>query len=346
VSAPRDGQVAGAGGLTAGIDVGGTKVHGVLLDGDTVLGSVRLPARPGPDGVIGTVVEAVERLCLDAGVPAGALDGVGVGVPGLVDPATGSVSHAVNLGLHDDVVLGPEVERLLGAGPVQVENDLNVAALGASRLLGLAGDLAYLALGTGVAAGLVLDGRLRRGHTGAAGEVGHLPYVADGPLCACGQRGCLELYASGSALGAAWVAHEAGRRGPDGGPDGHHDGAGGAVPASGRVFRAAQDGDPAAVRTLDAFGDAVAAGVRHVVLGCDVEHVVLGGGVAEVGAPLLTLVRDALERQTRGSAFLRRLRMADRLVLAPTGALVAPVGAALAVRERPHRRTEVAPWRS
>lgn len=339
MSAAPDGPGRGTGaegGLTAGVDVGGTKVHGVLLAGEAVVGSVRLPSRPGPDAVVATVVEAVERLCADAGVTVHALDGVGVGVPGLVDPVTGSVAHAVNLGLHDDVVLGPEVERRLGVARVQVENDLNVAALGASRLLGLDGDLAYLALGTGVAAGLVLDGRLRRGHAGAAGEVGHLPYVADGPVCACGQRGCLELYASGSALGAAWVP----------GPGAPRPGGRAAGSASARVFRAAQDGDEAAVRALDAFGDAVAAAVRHVVLGCDVEHVVLGGGVAEIGAPLLELVSVSLERQARPSGFLRRLRMADRLVLAPTGALVAPVGAALAVRERPHRPTEVAPWRS
>lgn len=370
MSAARDGLGGdGAGGLAVGVDVGGTKVHGVLLDGDAVLGSVRLPSQRGPEGVVATVVEAVERLCAEAGVAPAALEGVGIGVPGLVDPATGSVAHAVNLGLHDDVVLGPEVERRLGAGPVRVENDLNVAALGAARLLGLHGDLAYLALGTGVAAGLVLDGRLRRGHTGAAGEVGHLPYVADGPECACGQRGCLELYASGSALGAAFAAL---RAVPEGVPDdaraglvlagaAPHDvvpeGDGGPRPLdsdlptgasspSARVFRAAQDGDPGAARALDAFGDAVAAAVRHVVLGCDVEHVVLGGGVAEIGAPLLALVAEALERQAGTSGFLRRLRMADRLVLAPHGALVAPVGAALAVRERPHRPTEVAPWRS
>ncbi|WP_307844841.1 ROK family protein [Actinotalea solisilvae] len=349
MSAARDGLGGdGAGGLAVGVDVGGTKVHGVLLDGDTVVGSVRLPARRGPEGVVGTVVEAVERLCVDAGVVPGELAGVGVGVPGLVDPATGSVVHAVNLGLHDDVVLGPEVERRLGAGPVQVENDLNVAALGAARLLGLGGDLAYLALGTGVAAGLVLDGRLRRGYAGAAGEVGHLPYVPDGPVCACGQRGCLELYASGSALGAAFAGRAralgVGDAG-DGAATSNGDGRAASSPAA-RAFRAAQEGDPAAVRTIEAFGDAVAAAVRHVVLGCDVEHVVLGGGVAEVGAPLLVLVTEALERQAGTSGFLRRLRMADRLVLAPHGALVAPVGAALAVRERPHRPTEVAPWRS
>ncbi len=334
MSAAPDGLEQGAGAegdLTVGVDVGGTKVLGVLLDGEAVLGSVRLPSQRGPDGVVATVVAAVERLCADAGLAPAALDGVGVGVPGLVDPVTGSVSHAVNLGLHDDVVLGPEVERRLGVARVQVENDLNIAALGAARLLGLGGDLAYLALGTGVAAGLVLGGRLRRGHTGAAGEVGHLPYAPDGPACACGQRGCLELYASGSALGASWAPR---------------DGVGVAGSASARVFRAAQDGDEDAGRALVAFGDAVAAAVRHVVLGCDVEHVVLGGGVAEIGAPLLQLVAAALERQALPSAFLRRLRMADRLVLAPSGALVAPVGAALAVRERPLLTTEVAPWRS
>lgn len=316
VAAPGDGH-----GLTVGVDVGGTKVLGVLLGpGLEVRRSVRLPSRHGPDGVVGVAVQTVRTLCREEGVAVTDLAGVGLGVPGLVDPVTGAVSHAVNLGLHDDVLLGPQVAAGLGVRTVEVENDLNIAALGAARVLGLDdGDLAFLALGTGLAAGLVLDGRLRRGFTGAAGEIGHLPYVPDGPACPCGQRGCLELYASGSALAAAWPG--------------------------GDVFGAAADGDPRAQGVVADFADAVAAGVRHLVLGCDVEHVVLGGGVADVGPPLLAAVGAALARQALDSAFLRRLRMSDRLLLAPRGALVAPIGAALAVARATDSK-ETGSWRS
>ena len=320
--------------LTVGVDVGGSKVFGVLLDDDlTVLHSVRLPTVLGPAGVIGSVVTAVERLCTAAGVLPGALLGVGVGVPGLVDPLTGAVVHAVNLGLHEDLRLADLLVERLGVVTVQVENDLTVAALGAGRVLG-AGyqDLAYLALGTGVAAGLLLDGHVRRGHAGAAGEIGHLPYRPDGDLCACGQRGCLELYASGSALRRRWAA--------TGESTGRNDGR-----PFAQVFAAAADGAPRAAALLGEFADAVATAVRHLVLVCDVEHVVLGGGVAEVGEQLVDVVRRALEWQAAGSAFLRRLAIADRLVLLPPDAPVAPVGAALAVRRRTAGQEAVL-WRS
>ncbi|GAB7191572.1 ROK family protein [Kineococcus sp. NUM-3379] len=304
----------GAGsGWTAGLDLGGTKVLGVLLDAEaSVRGTVRAATRPGPEGVVSTVVQAVERLCADAGREPASLTAVGVGLPGLVDPLAGSVSHAVNLGLHEEgFPLAGLLARRLGGVPVLLENDLNAAALGATRVLRLPGDLAFLALGTGVAAGLVLDGRVRRGARGAAGEVGHLPYRPGGARCACGQRGCLELYASGTALDAAWPSRQ-GR------------------PAPAEVFDAAAAGDPVAVGLRDGYADAVAAAVRILVLTCDVEHVVLGGGVAQVGAPLLEAVRAAVRAQSGSSPFLRSLGIAERVRLAPPAVPLAPVGAALA----------------
>ncbi|MGX5657466.1 ROK family protein [Geodermatophilus nigrescens] len=305
-----------AGSWSAGLDIGGTKVLGVLVDGaGTVRGSVRVPTRRGTDGVVAAAAEVVERLCADAGPGVGVLAAVGAGVPGLVDPVSGEVSHAVNLGIDDrGVALAPLLSARLGGVPVTVENDLNVAAVGAARVLGLRGDLALLGLGTGVAAGLLLGGGLRRGHGGGAGEIGHVPLDPHGPPCPCGQRGCLELYASGSALDAAWPA-----------PDG--------VPAAAAVFAAAGAGDAAAVRVRDRFAGAVAAAVRLLVLACDVEHVVLGGGVAEVGEPLVAAVRDRLERQADGSPFLRSLGMPARVQVVPRGVPVAPVGAALTARE-------------
>ncbi|WP_024286777.1 ROK family protein [Cellulomonas sp. KRMCY2] len=339
----------GTSGWSVGLDIGGTKVHGVLLDADdAVRGTARLPTQHGIDGVVGSAAEAVRQLCGAAGLAPGDLVGVGVGVPGVVDPLTGAVSHAVNLGVHArDVPLGALLserlpERLSGragehpaqhpaeraAVRVAVENDLNAAALGAASLLDRS-DLAVLALGTGLAAGLVLDGRLRRGHLGGAGEIGHLTYVLDGPLCPCGQRGCLELYASGSAIDAVWPSRS-GR------------------PAPAEVFEAAAAGDPEALRVRDGFVDAVSAAVRLLVLTCDVERVLLAGGVAEIGAPLLEAVASTLRRQAQRSEFLKSMRIADRLGMIPTGALVAPIGAALAVRERPRASamTEAVPWRS
>jgi len=299
--------------LRVGLDVGGTKVLGILLDGDTVRHTLRLPTRHGTDGVVGTAAEAVRDLCAAHGVRPDDLAGVGLCLPGIVEPHTGTVSHAVNLRIDEPAVpVGPLLSARLGGVPVAVENDLNAAALGAADVLGLR-DLAFLALGTGVAAGLVLDGRLRRGHAGAAGEIGHLPYLPGGALCACGQRGCLELYASGSALDAAWTSRT------------------GSSPAQ-ELFAAAAAGEAAAVAVLDQFADAVATAVRFLVLTCDVAHVVLGGGVAQIAGPLVDAVVAAVERQVAGSPFLRSLAIPDRVRVVPAGIPVGPIGAALATR--------------
>lgn len=293
-----------------GLDIGGTKVRGLLLDADGArVASALVPTRPGPDGVPAAALECVDSLVAAAPGPV-RVDAVGVGVPGLVDPASGTVAHAVNLGIDGEPLrLAAVLGERLGTRAVRVENDVDVAVVGAARTLGT-DDVAYLALGTGVAAGLVLGGRLLRGHLGVAGEVGHLPYRPDGPRCACGQRGCLELYASGAALTAAW--HASG-------------GTGTAVD----VFRAAADGDAAATRLRDDHADAVAACVQVLVLVSGVRMVVVGGGVADVGPPLRDAVARALAARAAGSPFLAGVRLADRVVLAPPGDESAALGAAM-----------------
>lgn len=307
---------AGAAGWSVGLDVGGTKTLGVLVAPDGAVGpSVRLAARPGAAGVAGTAAEAVHALVAQAGLTPGALAGVGIGLPGIVDPAAGRVEHAVNLAIETAVPLAADVSTALGGVPVRLENDLNVAALGAAHLLpDPAPDLAFLALGTGLAAGLVLDGRLRRGASGVAGEIGHLVHVPGGLPCPCGQRGCLEQYASGGALSAAWP-----------GP--------GDRPAPAALFAAADSGDAGAVAVRDRFAGAVAAAVRVLLLTTDVAHVVIGGGVSELGDPLLRVVRARLDDEARDSAFLAAMHMAERVSLAPRGVPVGAVGAALVGRK-------------
>nr|WP_233571462.1 ROK family protein [Cellulomonas triticagri] len=306
----------GAGGWSVGLDVGGTKTLGVLVAPDGTAGpGLRLPTTRGADAVAATAAAAVHRLLADAGLATTDLVGVGLGLPGIVDTTAGRVEHAVNLGIDAGVPLADLVSGAVGGVPVALENDLNAAALGAAHLLPEPEpDLAFLALGTGLAAGLVLDGRLRRGASGAAGEIGHLVHVIDGLPCPCGQRGCLEQYASGGALTAAWP-----------GP--------GDRPGPVALFQAAAAGDAGAVAVRDRFADAVAAAVRVLVLTTDVAHVVVGGGVSELGTPLLDVVRAALDRAARDSAFLAAMHMAERVTLAPPGVPVGAVGAALAGRK-------------
>ncbi|WP_136520553.1 MULTISPECIES: ROK family protein [Cellulomonas] len=318
----RDGsRDARAPGWSVGVDVGGTKVLAVLLDPEgRVVRSHRAPTVPGPDGLLDAVTTATRSLTVAHGLPLERLAGVGIGVPGVVDPVTGTVEHAVNVGVASPFALAAAASAVLGARtPVRVENDLNAAVLGAAHAVpdpdhpGDARDLAFLALGTGVAAGLLLGGSLRRGTHRAAGEIGHLTLVPGGLSCTCGQRGCAEQYASGSAIDAAWPS-----------PDGR--------PAPAVLFEAAAAGDPDAVRVRDRYAWAVGACVRVLVLTCDVDRVVVGGGVSGVGEPLLAAVRAALDAEAAASPFLASLRLADRVRLAPAGVPVGAVGAALVGR--------------
>lgn len=311
---------------TVGLDIGGTKILGALLDAEGgLVATTRLATELGPDGVVRSAARAVRDVVDAAGLRLAAVDGVGLGIPGIVDARAGTVKHAVNLGVGDELPLAERLSAALGGITVVVENDLNVAAVGAAHLLERGGgadgtpgtgtsakheDLAFLALGTGVASGLVMDGRLRRGVSGAAGEIGHVPVDPAGPDCSCGQRGCIETFVSGTALAAAWPSRH-GR------------------PSPVELFEAADAGDAAAVRVRKAFADAVAAAVRLLVLTVDVHYVVLGGGVAQLGRPLLEVVRDSLREQAEASPFLASLGLPARVTLAPMDVPVAAVGAAV-----------------
>ncbi|WP_245155972.1 ROK family protein [Nocardioides sp. 503] len=288
-----------------GLDIGATKTLGIVLDADgAVLAQVREPTLLGAAGVLETTARVVHRL-RQVGEPHGP---IGVGVPGLVDVRTGSVTHAVNLGLDGEVL---PLESLLAerlGHPVVLENDVNAATLGAASLTG-ADDLAYLSIGTGLAAGLLLDGRLRRGTRGAAGEIGHLPVDPAGARCQCGQRGCLETVASGAALSAAWPS-----------PD---------RPAAQSLFAAAAAGDPAAVTARRTFVGGVAQAVIMLGLTVDVDTVVLGGGVSHLGESLRAAVAEELHERGSTSPFLASLGLADRVRVLPDDLPVAAVGAAL-----------------
>jgi glucokinase len=292
--------------LSVGLDIGATKTLGLVLDPDgVILAQVREPTEPGADGIVRSAARVVEALRAETGQPLDAT--VGVGIPGIVDVERGALKHAVNLGVTGEwLPLRSLLADRLGARVV-LENDLNAAAFGAAAL-GPATDLVYLSLGTGLAAGLVLDGQLRRGEHGAAGEIGHLPVDPQGAFCRCGQRGCLETIASGSALATAWPSED--------------------VPPAQALFAAARSGDPAAIAARDRFSAGVASAIRLLSLAVDPAAVVLGGGVAQLGEPLRAAVAQALLEQAASSPFLASLDLAGRLRVVPSDYPVAAVGAA------------------
>jgi len=307
--------------MRIGLDIGGTKTDAVVVDDDgRVLRTVRRPTGFGAEAVLATAVDAVLGLAVEAGVAAAEIGSIGIGIPGAVDPVTGRVTHAVNLGL-DDLELGAQLQERLGR-PVRVENDVNAAALGAFHLEGLASgsSMAYLNVGTGLAAGLVLGGRLWRGVRGVAGEIGHIPVDPAGPPCPCGQRGCLELYASGSAVARQWPSEEP-------------------LPVR-ALFAAATSGDRTAATVRDRLLRGVAEAARMLVLTVDVDDVVIGGGISRIGEPLLAGVRTVIEGWETGSAFVTSLGLGDRLRLLPAQFPAAAVGAAFV------GAPEVSTWRS
>ena len=291
-----------------GLDIGATKILGAVVAADgAVLAQAREATVPGPDGVLATATRVLDQLAanFDGVLPSH----VGIGFPGLVDRDRGAVSHAVNLGLGDDWL--PLAERLserTGAA-VMVENDVRAATWGAHVVSG-ADDLGYLSIGTGLAAGFVLGGVLRRGAYGASGEIGHVPVDPQGRVCSCGQRGCLELFAAASALTAAWPAD-------------------GDVSPAAAVFAAAAAGDAAGIVIRDAFCARVADAIRMLGLSVDPAAIFLGGGITDLGQPLLAAVTAALREQAVASPFLAAINLAARVRLLPAGVPAAVIGAAM-----------------
>lgn len=303
------------GGLRLGIDVGATKTAAVLIDPTgAVAHEVRLPTAFGEEGVLATISAAIAEIAAAAHLDGAGFTSVGIGIPGTVDPVTGRVSHAVNLGV-ENLDLATLVAARTGLA-VRVENDVKAAALGAYHALRdpaapdgseEIGSMAYLNLGTGLAAGFVLGGELWRGARGVAGEIGHIP-IAEGPACPCGQRGCLELYASGSALARMWPTDD---------------------PQPVRaLFDAADSGDDTAAKVRRSFMASVASAVRILVLTMDVDLVVIGGGISNLGQRLLDALREALDAQASTSRFLASQALSPRVRLVPRGVPVAAVGAA------------------
>jgi predicted NBD/HSP70 family sugar kinase len=292
--------------MRIGLDVGGTKTDAVAVDDDgSVVGRIRRPTAWGPDGVVDTITAAVAGL--SALAVGGTFTSVGIGMPGQVVPGTTVVAHALNLGIERLDVARAVAPRL--GMPVQVENDVKAAAVGAHALDGAGRDLAYLNLGTGVAAGIVIDGRMHRGGRGTAGEVGHVSIDPRGPVCRCGARGCIEALAGGAAIAERW-------------------GRGGMLPVR-DVFDAAEAGDPLAVRLRSDLARAVAGAVRLLVLTADVDAVILGGGLTALAGRLLDDVRADLVAGAAESDFLRSLALADRVQLLAPGSPAAALGAAI-----------------
>ncbi len=281
-------------GHVAGIDIGGTKIATLIVAADgTVLGRATHTSTVADRSHAAAAIAAtLDDALASAGLERTELEAIGVGVPGRVDPERGHVTLAVNLGW-TDFALRDALEAEIGR-PVIIENDARAAAIGlhargvARGPAGATEDLAYLAVGTGIAAGVILDGRLHRGARGLAGEIGHAIADATGPRCACGQYGCLEAFASGPS-----IARRAG------------------MATAQDVYQAAQAGDLVASELVDDVGRRLAWAIHTLVMAYDVERIVVGGGVSHAGAAFERPLRRELERLRAASDLAGELLPAD-----------------------------------
>jgi glucokinase len=277
-------------GLTMGLDIGGTKVLGGVVDLDgNVLAQARrdTPAHDAAE-LLRRIVDVVGELA-----DVHEVDAIGVGAAGWIDAKRSTVLFAPNLPWRNEA-LRDEIARYVHV-PVVVENDANVAAW-AEFQFGAAADanesMVMLTIGTGIGGGIVFGGSLIRGAHGIAGELGHMLAVPDGHLCGCGRRGCVEQYASGNALvrfAQAMVKQE-----PDRAVQ-LLELAGGSVDAvTGRmVTQAAKGGDPAAQEAFTQIGHWLGNALADMVQIIDPQVLVLGGGVIDAGDLLLHPTRKA-----------------------------------------------------
>jgi len=288
--------------LIVGVDLGGTTivVGTVPEDGSALYGLVQepTPVHLGPDGVVARIIamirESMDHARRECGDPAVEIAGVGIGAPGPLDTAKGIVIIAPNLGWHD-MPLRDRIASAIGLD-ARLDNDANCATLG-EWWRGAAAGARYVVgftIGTGIGGGIVLDGRVFHGASDVAGEIGHMTIDVTGRRCKCGNYGCIEAYASGTAIAARTVEElEAGTASviPT-----LVDGDLARVTAQ-TVYRAAQDGDALALEIVRDTARFLGAGIASIVNVLNPEVVVVTGGVTRAGDRLFGPLRIEVARR-------------------------------------------------
>jgi glucokinase len=311
--------------LSLGIDIGGTKVAAGVVDGAGRVIDRERRLTPGRDplAVVATIVDVVATLRGRLTAAGEDVVAVGIGAAGFVDADRARVLFAPHLAWRNEPLLDTVAQAL--KLPVVVENDANAAAWAEYRFGAGRGEthLVCVTLGTGIGGGIVMDGAVQRGRWGMAGEFGHMVVVPDGRRCECGNRGCLEQYASGNVLG-----REARELASAGSPV--------TVPLLARaagsisallgplLTEAAMDGDPVAVELFEEVGRWLGVGLANLAAALDPGTFVIGGGVSDAGELLLRPARESFRRTVTGRGF----RPEPRIVRAALGPEAGLVGAA------------------
>ena len=279
-----------------GIDVGGTNVKIALVDSKgKIIYSNSIPTRAemGYEYTINNMKEAITELIKETKSDPKNIESIGFGFPGQIDYQKGIVRLAPNIPGWVDVPIAEIMEKEFGI-PTRVDNDVRCAALGELNYGAGQGcdNLICITVGTGIGSGLVINGKLVRGASNAAGEIGHIKLdMNGGPLCGCGDRGCLEAFASGPSIVALAEEYIKGGKSTKyrelANPD--------ITPYI--VSEAAKQGDPVAKRIFTIVGEYIGIGLASVVNLLNPEKIIIGGGVAAAGDLLLTPIKESLVKR-------------------------------------------------
>jgi predicted NBD/HSP70 family sugar kinase len=281
-------RLAPSAGAALGVDFGHRHLRVAIADlSSTVLAERRIEADVDAAATtsLDAAAELVEEVLREAGVDRSQVVGAGMGLPGPIDRRTGTVGSSVILPDWAGLQAAEELAKRIDMR-VEVDNDANLGALAELSLGAGRGvqDVIYVKVSSGIGAGLVLGGRLHHGATGIAGEIGHVQVRADGAVCRCGNRGCLETVASGPALLTVLRAAH-----------------GEQLPVAGMLELAAS-GDLGTQRVINDAGRAIGHALGDLCNSLNPSAIVVGGDVASAGAPLLDGIREAVDRYAQPGA--------------------------------------------
>lgn len=278
-----------------GIDVGGTNVKIALVDdnGNIIYSnSVPTHAELGYEYTVNNIKQAIYALLKETKLTTSDIEGIGFGFPGQIDYTNGIVLNAPNIPGWVGVPIAKMIEDEFHI-PTRVDNDVRCAALGELNYGAGKGceNLICITVGTGIGSGLIINGKLVRGASNAAGEIGHIKLqMHDGPICGCGDTGCLEAFASGPAIVAMAEDYIKGGKSTK-----FREIANGNQLTPYIVCEAAKAGDPVAQRIFSIIGEYIGIGMSGVVNLLNPERIIVGGGVADAGEFLLKPLVTALK---------------------------------------------------
>ncbi len=282
-----------------GIDVGGTNVKIALVDDNGKIiysNSVPTYAKMGYEYTVNNMKQAIKDLMKETNTTPSDIEGIGFDFPGQVDCKTGVVKLAPNIPGWVNVPIAQMIEDEFHI-PTRIDNDVRCAALGELKFGAGRGceNFICITVGTGIGSGIVINGKVVRGATNAAGELGHIKLQMNGgPICGCGDTGCLEAFASGPAIVAMAQEYIKGGKSTKFREMAAVEG-GEITPYM--VAKAAEEGDPVAKRIFEIVGEYIGIGLTSVINLLNPERVIIGGGVAESGELLLGPIRKTIKER-------------------------------------------------